>query len=134
MGERMGKTELKLWRDRLGYVRKIYIRKGILGNQHSHDSPLRQMIDFYRGRQWEYMMDIDGLEDEFKLVVNRVFPIANGLETDVVATVDQCARLAAEHQVLRGPGTGAVVDPVAHEIERVVAARAAAAHQLQRVL
>lgn len=85
MAEKMTKKEFKLWRDRLRYVKQVYIRKGILGTQYTHDSSLRRMIDFYRGRQWEYIEDIEGLSDEFKFSVNRVFPVANGLEADIVA-------------------------------------------------
>jgi hypothetical protein len=85
MGEGMSDKEFKLWRDRLAYVKQIYVRKGILGTQYAYDSSLRMMIDFYRGRQWHYIDDIEGLSDEFKFSVNRVFPVANGLEADIVA-------------------------------------------------
>jgi hypothetical protein len=85
MAERMSATEFKLWRDRLGYVRQYYIRKGILGQQYTYDSSLRRMIDFYRGRQWQHMEEIQGLDEAFQFSVNRVFPIANGLEADIVA-------------------------------------------------
>jgi hypothetical protein len=85
MAERMSAVEFKLWRDRLNFVRQVYIRKGILGRRNAHDSGLRRMIDFYRGDQWKYMSEIPGLSEEFRFTVNRVFPVANGLEGDIVA-------------------------------------------------
>ena len=90
----MSPEEFKGWRDRLGFAKEVWKRKGLLGTQHSGgghrgtDSPsnMRLMLDFYRGWQWgRFDFNELGIHSNFVNSANKVFPIANGIEGDLTA-------------------------------------------------
>jgi hypothetical protein len=90
----MGATEFKDWRDRLGFAKEIWKKKGLLGTQYASAggrgtdqvSNMRLMIDFYRGWQWGRFDFTDlGIQSSFVNSANKVFPIANGIEGDLTA-------------------------------------------------
>ena len=76
MPKESSQTDIKRWRDRLAYARKVWTQAGIMGQ--SAPSNMRVLIEFYRGNQWQHL-DTDRFQiepDELRSV-NKIYPAGN---------------------------------------------------------
>ena len=71
----------EIWQQRLTDAKRIWMDKGILGNE--SDSSMRMLIEFYRSNQWQNMMHWGGLEPEDLRIVNKIFPTANAQQAAI---------------------------------------------------
>ena len=78
------KTRFQRDRDRLLWAKSIHVGLGLIGRQ-TQENTMRQLIEFYRGDQWESKGAFQGLGSDVLRVANKIFPIANRQQAGVAA-------------------------------------------------
>lgn len=71
------------WRERLRFAKRLWEHRGLIGSQGGH-SPMRTLIEFYRGNQWG-MGEHRGLESDDLMTANKIFPVTNQMMAQIAA-------------------------------------------------
>jgi len=79
---RLGEKEYKRWQDRLQHAHKVWIEKGLVGNQMS---TMRMLLEMYRGNQWGVVKGFLGLDEAELVTVNKIYSGANTLQAQIAA-------------------------------------------------
>ncbi len=83
MARGMSKKDLAHWRERLRYAKDHAAAMGLLDT--SDYSPMRCLIDLYRGDQWRHVSRKWGLDSDQLRTVNKIFPMANAQQGSIIA-------------------------------------------------
>ena len=80
---RLGGKEYQRWMDRLQHAHRVWVEKGLIGNQKL--STMRMMLEMYRGNHWGQIGSYLGLEEEQLVTVNKIYSGANTLQAQIAA-------------------------------------------------